>query len=627
MSAFNSIAILMSYQRTLRIPFDTAGPACGRRYSERSVMFGAVSFVTFPILCYNNDVNLKGEEQMKKVLPTLVVIILIGVLGTVFYKTYWTKYTYSEEQVDLDAYYEVEGEDDYPVILQDQFTDYHVRKIGDSYYMGLALLKELINDRFYYSDTDAELSYCLPDTRITAKEGSDTWSDASGKETKEAYVICVQEGDAVYVSLDFALHYSNFSYQAFTAPNRVSIYTEWGERQEAQVTKDTSLRVSGGVKSKVVSAVTAGSRVVVLEQMDNWSKVATDDAMIGYMENRKMSKPEAVQMAAVENYKEPEYKRTALEGKVNLVWHSIAGTAGNTTLADRLGKTKSVNVVGPTWFSVLSENGSMDIRASQDYVDHVHEQGMQVWAVLDNFNGPNGVQESFMASGESRAAVIDKVVGTAKDMGIEGINADIEGVSEVNGDHYIEFIRELSIACRREGLIFSVDNYVPYNFNDYYRLDEQGVFADYVVIMGYDEHYAGSTEAGSVASLDYVTYGIEEALKEVPAEKLVNAIPFYTRIWKTTAEGLGSEAYGMSEIQQFIANHNMKVEWNGMTGQNYAEAADDEATYQIWIEDAESIEAKLKVMESHAVAGVAEWCLGMETEDVWDVIAAYMDQK
>ena len=627
MSAFNSIAILMSYQRTLRIPFDTAGPACGRRYSERSVMFGAVSFVTFPILCYNNDVNLKGEEQMKKVLPTLVVIILIGVLGTVFYKTYWTKYTYSEEQVDLDAYYEVEGEDDYPVILQDQFTDYHVRKIGDSYYMGLALLKELINDRFYYSDTDAELSYCLPDTRITAKEGSDTWSDASGKETKEAYVICVQEGDAVYVSLDFALHYSNFSYQAFTAPNRVSIYTEWGERQEAQVTKDTSLRVSGGVKSKVVSAVTAGSRVVVLEQMDNWSKVATDDAMIGYMENRKMSKPEAVQMAAVENYKEPEYKRTALEGKVNLVWHSIAGTAGNTTLADRLSKTKSVNVVGPTWFSVLSESGSMDIRASQDYVDHVHEQGMQVWAVLDNFNGPNGVQESFMASGESRAAVIDKVVGTAKDMGIEGINADIEGVSEVNGDHYIEFIRELSIACRREGLIFSVDNYVPYNFNDYYRLDEQGVFADYVVIMGYDEHYAGSTEAGSVASLDYVTYGIEEALKEVPAEKLVNAIPFYTRIWKTTAEGLGSEAYGMSEIQQFIANHNMKVEWNGMTGQNYAEAADDEATYQIWIEDAESIEAKLKVMESHAVAGVAEWCLGMETEDVWDVIAAYMDQK
>lgn len=564
---------------------------------------------------------------MKKVLPTLVVLILIGVLGTVFYKTYWTKYSYSAEQVDLDAYYEVESEDDYPVILQDQFTDYHVKKIGDSYYIGLSLLHELINDRFYYSEADAELCYCLPDTRITAQEGSNVWTDSSGKETKEASPICVQEGDAVYVSLDFALHYSNFSYEAFTEPNRISIYTEWGERQEAEVTKDTSLRVSGGVKSKVVSDVTAGSRVVVLEQMDNWSKVATDDAMIGYIENRKMSKPKSVQMPAVDNYKEPEYKRTVLDGKVNMVWHSVAGIAGNATLYDRLAKTKSVNVVGPTWFSVLNESGSVDSRAQQDYVDYVHEQGMQVWAVLDNFNGPDGVQESFMALDASRAAVIEKVVGTAKEMGIEGINADIEGVSEVSGENYIEFIRELSIACRNEGLIFSVDNYVPYNFNDYYRLDEQGVFADYVVIMGYDEHYAGSTEPGSVASLDYVTYGIEEALKEVPVEKLVNAIPFYSRIWKTTSEGMGSEAYGMSEIQQFISNHNMEVDWNGMVGQNYAESADDEATYQIWVEDADSIEKKLEVMEAHSVAGVAEWCLGMETADVWDVIAAYMDKK
>jgi spore germination protein YaaH len=360
--------------------------------------------------------------------------------------------------------------------------------------------------------------------------------------------------------------------------------------------------------------------------MDNWSKVATDDAMIGYMENRKMSKPEAVQMAAVENYKEPEYKRTALEGKVNLVWHSIAGTAGNTTLADRLGKTKSVNVVGPTWFSVLSESGSMDIRASQDYVDYVHEQGMQVWAVLDNFNGPNGVQESFMASGESRAAVIDKVVGTAKDMGIEGINADIEGVSEVNGDHYIEFIRELSIACRREGLIFSVDNYVPYNFNDYYRLDEQGVFADYVVIMGYDEHYAGSTEAGSVASLDYVNYGIEEAPKEVPVEKLVNAIPFYTRIWYTAAGDDGqtyvsSEELSMNGVQATLESWSVTPRWDSEAVQNYAEwVTGDGVLCQIWIEDADSLARKALLVPKYQLGGTAAWVLGFEKSSIWPVL-------
>lgn len=561
---------------------------------------------------------------MKKILPTLVICILIGVLGTIFFRTYVVKYSYSAERADLDAYYEVADENDYPVILQDQFSDYHVRKIGESYYLDLSTLRELINDRFYYSEEDMTLNYCLPDTRITAKEGSDVRTDSSGKETKENYVICVQNGEIVYVALDFAKEFSNFSYQAYTEPNRVSLYTEWGTRQEAEVTRDTSLRTLGGVKSKVVADVAAGSKVVVLERLDNWSRVETEDALIGYIENRKMTEPAEAQMTPVTDYTEPKYKNITVDGKVNLVWHNIAATAGNATLADRIDKTKSVNAVGPTWFTVLNESGTVDGRAAQEYVDSVHERGMQVWAVLDNFNGPNGVQQSFLEKDESRTAVIDYVTGIVKDMGIDGINVDIEGITEDHGEDYIEFIRELSIVCRREGFILSVDNYVPYNFNDYYRLDEQGLFADYVVIMGYDEHYAGSSEAGSVASLDYVTYGIDEALKFVPKEKLVNAIPFYSRIWRTSSDGLTSEAYGMNEIQQFIANHNMDVEWNGMAGQNYAESADDEATYQIWVEDADSVEKKLEVMEARSIAGVAEWCLGMETEDVWDVISQYV---
>lgn len=211
-------------------------------------------------------------------------------------------------------------------------------------------------------------------------------------------------------------------------------------------------------------------------------------------------------------------------------------------------------------------------------------------------------------------------------MGIDGINVDIEGISEKYGDDFIEFVRELSIACRGAGLVLSVDNYVPYNFNNHYRLDEQGVFADYVVIMGYDEHYAGSQEPGSVASIGYVTYGIEEALKCVPAQKLINGIPFYSRIWKTAADGVTSMAYGMNELQTFIANHNMAVEWNAASEQNYAEVSEDDATYQIWIEDAESIEKKLEVMQAHGIAGVAEWCLGMESADVWTVIADYMNK-
>ena len=563
---------------------------------------------------------------MKKVLPTLVILILIGVLGVVFYKTYFVKYTYSEDKVDLKLYYEVSGEDDYPVVYQDDWSDYHAKKIGEQYYLDFDTVSTLLNDRFYYGTEDGILCYCLPETRITAKEGESAWTDSDGEETKESYQICVKEGDALYVALDFVRKYTNFSYEAFTEPNRISIYNVFDERQEAEITRTTKLRTSGGVKSKVVSEVEAGTKVAVIERMDNWSKVVTPDALIGYVENRKMSEPAAAAMTPVTDYQEPEYRRTALDGKVNMVWHNIAGVAGNDTFAGRIESTKSVNVAAPTWFVVLNETGSVESRATQAYVDAAHERGMAVWAVLDNFTGPDGVQQKFLASDEARSAVISKTVDTALELGIEGINVDIEGITDNYGVDYIEFVREISIACRKAGLVLSVDNYVPYNFNNHYRLDEQGLFADYVVIMGYDEHYAGSQEPGSVASIGYVSYGIEEALNSVPAHKLINGVPFYSRIWKTAADGVSSQAYGMNEVQTFISNHNMDVSWNAAAEQNYAEVSEDDATYQIWVEDAESIEKKLEVMQAHNIAGVAEWCLGMESADVWDVIADYMQK-
>ena len=367
---------------------------------------------------------------MKKVLPTLVILILIGVLGTVFYKKNFEKYTYSEETVDLNLYYETEGENDYPVILQDQWSDYHARKIGEHYYLTYEDVYSLLNDRFYYGAQDRELCYCLPETRITAKVGESTWTDSSGAETKEDYVICAEEDDKIYVALDFVRKYTNFSYEAFTQPNRMSLYNEWGEREEAQVTKTTKIRASGGVKSKVVSEVTEGSKVVVIEKMDNWSKVVTEDVMIGYIENRKMTEPAAVAMTPVTDYQEPEYKRTALDGKVNMVWHNIAGASGNTTFNERIDRTKSVNVVAPTWFVVLGETGSVEVRATQDYVDAAHERGMAVWAVLDNFTGPDGVQQKFLTSDEARTSIIEKTIETVREMGIEGINVDIEGISD-----------------------------------------------------------------------------------------------------------------------------------------------------------------------------------------------------
>ena len=189
--------------------------------------------------------------------------------------------------------------------------------------------------------------------------------------------------------------------------------------------------------------------------------------------------------------------------------------------------------------------------------------------------------------------------------------------------YFLEFLRELSIECHKNNLVLSVDNPVPEDFTSHYDRREQGLVVDYIVIMGYDEHYVGS-DAGSVDSLPWVEQGVQDTIAEAPAERTVLAIPFYTRLWKTTGGALTSEAIGMDEAQNVLTENGVEAVWDGSVSQNYATFEKDNSTYQIWLEDADSIEAKLGVMASNNLAGVAEWRLGFETADVWDKIAAYV---
>jgi spore germination protein YaaH len=307
-------------------------------------------------------------------------------------------------------------------------------------------------------------------------------------------------------------------------------------------------------------------------------------------------------------------------------FHQIGGAAGNQTLTGILQQSKGINVIAPTWFSITGSDGSITSYANSEYVTTCHASNIQVWAVVDNFNGNgDGDTEAVLSHAASRQKLVSSLMEMASTYSLDGINVDFEQISESYSRSYIEFIRELSVSCRANGIVLSVDNYVPMDFNDHYDLAEQGIVCDYVIIMGYDEHYAGSQEAGSVASIDYVTDGITHTLAKVPREKVINALPFYARIWWTRPDGVTSEAHGMADIRTFISNHGMSVSWDSKTAQNYAETTEGDALIQIWIEDAQSIREKLNVMQANEIAGVAEWRLQFETPDIWDEIANYMN--
>lgn len=564
---------------------------------------------------------------MKKVIPVIVAIVLIIIVVIAgFGATLLEKYSYSDERANLEEYFEITGEDDVPIILQDEQIEEHARIWDGVCYFDFATVHKYFNDRFYEDKIESLLIYTTPDTIITTQIGTSQVSTSQGETMDEGYVIARYEGDVLYVAVSYVKKYTNFSYELFTEPYRLQVDTEWKERQVADISKNTQVRYQGGVKSDILTDVYKGDTVVVLEEMENWTKVKTKDAFIGYVENKKLTNARTEEPIPVTDYTEPEYTSIFKDYTINLAWHAVAGTAGNDTLTELISSTKSINTISPTWFSISDNQGNITNFASQSYVKQAHDMGMEVWALVDNFTKDGVDTYEVLAATTSRTNLINQLIEAAIAFDLDGINVDFENISLDAGESFIEFIRELSIPCRANGIVLSVDNYVPIGNTNHYNRKEQGIVADYVIIMGYDEHYKGSEEAGSVASIDYVETGIVNTVAEVPAEKVINAIPFYTRIWETTGTTVDSQAVGMETASQYIKEHNIETRWDEKTCQNYGEYQSGDTLYQVWLEDAESIQVKLNVMKEYGIAGVAEWKLGFEVPSIWDTIEAYVGQ-
>ena len=563
----------------------------------------------------------------KKIIPIVIAIVLIIIIGGVtFGSRILEKYSYSKERADLNAYYGITGSQEAAIVLQDEIVEEKARISDGICYLDMATIHKYLNDRFYVDEGEGLLLYTLPEDIVRNSIGSSVKETAQGSE-ELGYTAAIWEGDTLYVALDYIKQYTNFSYQLFTDPYRIQLTTEWPSYEVASISKNTQVRVKGGVKSEILTDVQKGDQVSVLEQMETWSKVKTADSVIGYVENKRLTGIRSEQPIPVTDYQEPEYTSLTRDHKINLGWHVVASAGGNDTFNSVTAHAENLNVISPTWFKLCDNEGGYTSFASADYVQKAHDRGLEVWALIENIEYKDSISMyEILSSTTTRQKLIDSLMNDLITYGIDGINVDFEQLSMDCGEHFVEFIRELSAACRKNGKVLSVDNYVPRDFNDYYDRKEQGIVADYVIVMGYDEHYAGSKEAGSVASIDYVEDGIAQTVKEVPAEKVINAIPFYTRIWETTGDGISSQAVDMVTAEQFISNHGITAEWDETTCQNYGEYTSGDSRYQVWLEDADSIKVKLNVMENYGIGGVAEWRLGFEKPEIWDVIGEYLDK-
>ena len=584
----------------------------------------------------------------KRVIPVIIAIVLIIFIVAISVGVkLMDKYSYSKERADLEEYFSIRSLDEVAIVLGDELIEESARLMDGAYYFDLATVHKYLNDRFYVDENEQLLLYTLPRDTVRTVIGSSAYTTKDngaemGVPIARYAPAADGSGETLYIAADYGKLFTDFSYRTFTGPNRMQVYTKeyTGKGEEAYIAKDTAVRYQGGVKSPILTEVVQGDSVTVLEEMENWSKVKTGDAFIGYVENKRLEKGggssleieaqpqegDASANVGGQSFLNPEFTSISRPYKINLAWHAVAGTAGNDTLVSVLEKTEGVNVISPTWFALTNNAGDFSSFASKAYVEKAHSMGLEVWGLIDNFSNPDVDTYEVLSYTSKRAYLIDKLVQTALEYDLDGINIDFEGLSQDTGEHFIQFIRELSVLCRENGIVLSVDNYVPMGYTDHYNRGEQGVFADYVIIMGYDEHYNGSPEAGSVASIGFVEDGIRKTVEQVPAEKVINAVPFYTRIWKSEGANLTSEAVGMEMAEQFVSNHNIEVRWDETTCQNYGEIQEGGVFYQVWLEDEHSIEAKLNIMEKYHIAGVASWKLGFEKPSIWDVIGNYLNQ-
>ena len=561
------------------------------------------------------------EQQKKKAALVLVVLILIVLVGAAGVGSFLiNRYKPGTEYMAGNEYFNLTDENSVALIQNGELLEEQAVLIGGEPYAAYTYVESQLNSCFYW---DEETKGIL----LTTSGGVQTLlpGDAAVAKTPGGQPAVQQESDGkVYISLDVVKEYTDLDYAYYSDPNRVVIRNDWDGVEQATVQSDTAqVRQKGGIKSLILADVQKGDTLLYLENLDNWCKVMTADGYTGYIQTEDISEPEAIEARTA---KKDSYERITRDHKINLVWHQSTSTESNDAMAEMTAEMTGVNVISPTWFSVTDETGTISSLASADYVKLAHDAGREVWGLIDNFNEAFD-ETTDLAYASVRSRIIEQLLAEAASCGMDGINVDFENLKEAGIPHYLQFLRELTSAAHAQNLVVSVDTPVPQAYTMYYQRGEQARFVDYMIVMAYDEHFAGSEEAGSVSSLPFVQQAVEEMTRVMPADQVICGIPFYTRVWteKFGQSAITSEVLGMDGAKNYAKENQMTETWDASLGQNVATVETSDARYTIWMEDEQSMEEKLKVIQSADLAGVAEWKLGFERADIWSLISEYIE--
>ncbi|MBQ5952178.1 MAG: hypothetical protein IJL66_08530 [Lachnospiraceae bacterium] len=590
---------------------------------------------------------MKSRKKQKSGRGALALLFAVLVLCAGAFL--WYTFAPGSDRADPAAYYAAMG--DAAVYVDSSQAAVKTVRQGEEYYLEESWVKESLVPRLFYEAEEDAWLYALPNGNavfpltgtaytLPASDGGPA-SDSPTKGNLNAPAGLTKDGER-YVSAEVVCLLTGAAAERFSDPSRLYLWTMTGAPKEQAVLKDDAvLRAGAGRKSLIVAEEEKGAKALLLSEAGDWTLVRTQDGHLGYTQARHLEG--RTPWEPVRSYIVQDYSRPPRSGRVVLSWHAANGPVTNATLEDVVKEAKGLTAVSPTWFSLTGDQGEITSAAERSYVDRAHELGVEVWIRLDDFDKENDVAAS-LGTLSRRSRLIGQILAETLRVGADGINVDFERIRQESSEGFLQFVRELSAACRREDLVLSVDNFALAGNHHIYQPEEQAVFADYIVTMGYGEHWRGSG-AGTNASIGFTRKCIEEMLgRGVPADQLVHAIPFYVPVWRERPAQIGDagartdgdpvypiytldvSSVSMGRAAAMLADAGVTPTWLETEGCWYGQYEEDGAAVRIWLEDVRSVKLKCKEVEEAGIAGIAAWRLGFEDPGVWPLIGDGADK-
>lgn len=580
------------------------------------------------------------KKNKATIILSILLILALAVAGYFGYKYFTSTQKGKQVQIDLQDRYADKNDNNLEMVFENQVVTLAnpAKKVDDMFYLPLDLVLQL-TDNLHYDEAEKTLTYTDSRDVIRMTAGETTYYyNNEPMDLEIAFADGYLPSALVAKFANFRLSYNEkyhiLSLDKLEKPQTIGmVQFKETEGDKAKKVEDIyeyfyDQMVEEGQEGKYYYRLYPGMTFVILEDQDPYYYVRSQEGFLGYIKKDLIgSMGQVLESNAVSDYM-PVHK-PALEGKINLVWHQVFNTTANNSIREKMALTRGVNVISPTWFHIEDTEGTVSSIADISYVRWAQQNGYQVWPLFSN-SFDKEITHAVLSSTAKREKVIRQILSFVDLYELDGINIDFEEVPTEDGPGFVQFVKELSLFLRQKGVTVSVDMYVPKPWTEHYGRAEIGKYIDYLIIMGYDEHWSTSPESGSVASIDFVREGVVDTLDSVPANKVILGLPFYTRLWQERPSGndikVTSKAYGMGYGKQLMIDKGARIEWDLETAQYYGQYEEGDSVFKMWLEDKRSLDQKLSVASGYNLAGVAGWKLGLENEDAWVAIGDYLSK-